>query len=261
MLRLHCAVGAFALAGLTMGCGGGGQPAADANSNAGAAGGGNAAAPAAGEAAQVKTCSGETVAAADGLIDDMEDNDNASATQAGRAGYWYVSKDDKGSTAEPADVKGNMGDGGANNSKKALHVTGKTATVDGAWGVGVGIGFGPAKQTYDASKYAGISFFVKAGAKGTKNLRVKVSDVNTHPDGGVCKADNGCWNHFGKDLTLTEQWQEVKVPFAEMKQQDGWGDPHPPSITPNKVFDINWSIDKGQEFDVWIDDVKFIDCK
>ncbi len=260
MIKLHYAVSAFALAGLTMACGGGGQPAADANAAAGAAGGGNtAAAPAAGSAAQIKTCSGDTQPAGDGLIDDFEDNDNAAATQGGRQGYWWAGGDEKGSTVEPKDLKGNMGDGGSNGSKKALHVTGKTASVDGAWGVGIGVGLGANKQPYDGSKYAGISFFAKAGPKSTKNIRFKVSDVNTHPDGAVCK--DGCWNHFGKDITLTDQWQEYKVTFAEMKQQDGWGDPHPPAITVNKLFDVNWSVDKGQEYDVWLDDIKFIDCK
>jgi hypothetical protein len=60
---------------------------------------------------------------------------------------------------------------------------------------------------------------------------------------------------------VTAEWQEVKVKFGDLKQQDGWGDPRPPALATNQVKGLEWSIDKGQEFDLWIDDIQFIDCK
>jgi hypothetical protein len=84
-----------------------------------------------------------------------------------------------------------------------------------------------------------------------------VADVNTHPDGGVCKT---CWNHFGKDMQFSTEWQEFKVTFAEMKQEAGWGDRYP-MITPAKLIALNWSIEPGRTFDVWIDDVQFFECQ
>jgi hypothetical protein len=206
----------------------------------------------------VKTCPGALVPAADGLIDDLEDNDNQVGQIAGRGGYWWAAKDDKGSSIEPiGEMK--MSEGGAGGSKYAVHVTGKTATGEGAWGSIFGL---RVAQTglYDAAKYAGVSFFAKAGEKPGAAVRLKVADVNTHPDGRVCK--DGCYNDFGKDFNFSHDWQEYKASFVELKQQDGWGDPRPPSITPGQLVQIAWQVTTpGADFDLWIDDVRFLDCQ
>jgi hypothetical protein len=81
----------------------------------------------------LKTCSGETVAAADGLVDDLEDGNGQVAMVAGRSGYWYSAADPKGSTISGAGAFA-PSDGGASGSKKAARATGKTATGEGAWG-------------------------------------------------------------------------------------------------------------------------------
>jgi endoglucanase len=206
----------------------------------------------------IKTCSGAMVPAADGLIDDLEDNDNRVSQIAGRGGYWWAAKDDKGSTIEPiGELK--MSEGGAHGSKYALRVSGKTASGENAWGSVVGFRIAQ-NGLYDASKYAGVSFFAKVGDKSTSAVRLKVADVNTHPDGQVCK--DACYNDFGKDFTFGHDWQEYQVSFAEMKQQDGWGDPRPPSITPNELVQIAWHlITPGADFELWLDDVRFTDCQ
>ena len=58
----------------------------------------------------------------------------------------------------------------------------------------------------------------------TRKARFKIADINTHKDAGICKA---CWNHFGKDLTLTTEWKEYRVTFSGAEQEPGWGDPRP----------------------------------
>jgi hypothetical protein len=199
-----------------------------------------------------KGCPTGAHAAPDGLIDDFEDGDTQVAKQGDRDGYWFTAHDDKGSTINPTPLK--IADGGA-GSAKAIHVDGKTAAGDGAWGSQLGVNF-LSKGLYDASKYAGISFKAKIGSGSANKVRLKVGDVNTHPDGGVCKS---CWNHFGKDIPLTTDWQEFKVTFADMKQEAGWGDPVP-AITPSKLVSINWSIGPSGAFDLWIDDLQFIVC-
>lgn len=204
---------------------------------------------------RAKVCSSAgTRPADDGLIDDFEDNDTQVAKVADRSGYWFTSADPGGSTIDPAPLK--PADGGADGSSKALHLSGQTASGSGAWGALWGanlVGDG----VYDASMYAGIAFKAKMGGASTNRVRFKVADINTHPDGGVCK---NCWNHFGKDIALTPDWKEYKISFAEMKQEAGWGDPYP-AVVPSKLFALNWSVGPGQAFDVWIDDVHFLDCK
>jgi hypothetical protein len=201
-----------------------------------------------------KACAGGTHAVDDGLIDDFEDGDNQLAKIADRDGYWFTSHDPDGSTIDPTPFK--MSDGGAAGSQKVLHVLGVTSGTSGAWGSLWGAQF-VGQGVYDASKYDGISFKAKVGASATTKVRFKVADINTHPDGGVCKS---CWNHFGKNLQLSTDWQEFKVSFAEMKQEPGWGDQYP-MITPSKLIALNWSIEPGRTFDVWIDDVQFFQCQ
>ena len=89
-------------------------------------------------------------------------------------------------------------------------------------------------------------------------LRFGVSDVNTHPDAGICKT---CWNHFRKDITLTTEWKEYQVLFSEMKQRDGWGDPRPANITPDQLMAFNFDFEGGQKFEVWLDDMQFLACR
>jgi endoglucanase len=206
----------------------------------------------------LKTCSGETSAAADGLVDDFEDGNGQVAVVAGRSGYWYSAADPKGSTISGAGAFA-PSDGGASGSKKAARATGKTATGEGAWGATFGFSFAPDNQAYDVSKYAGVSFWAKASDKSTKNVRFKVGDANTRPEGKVCSS--GCWNHFGQDLTLTSDWKQYTVKFADLKQLDGWGDPRPATVAAQHVMSLDWSVAAGQDFDIWVDDVKLIDCK
>jgi hypothetical protein len=210
-------------------------------------------------AVALKTCSAPLVPAQNGLIDDAEDDDARVTLIEGRDGYWWTAHDDLGSVIEPS---GSMRttEGGAGNSKRAMRVTGKNAqgAPDKAWGTVLGFRLAQSKL-YDASKYAGISFMAKAGDKSSSLVRLKVADVNTHPDGKVCK--EACYNDFGKDYALTREWQKFEVSFADMKQQEGWGDPRPPAITPSELVQVSFHFSTpGADFDVWIDDVKFLDC-
>jgi hypothetical protein len=217
------------------------------------------AAPAAPAApAPLKRCANGTVAAADGLIEDFEDGNNQSVEQGGRGGYWFTAVDTAGSSIAPqGEFK--PSDGGANGSKLAGRVSGKTAPEPAAWGAGFGASFLRDNQLYDASRYAGVSFWAKVGGKSDKTFRLKISDVNTHPAGKVCS--DGCWNHFGSELTLSTEWKEYTIAFADLKQEEHWGNPRPPSLTSNQLVSLDWTVPRGQDFDLWIDDIKLVDCK
>ncbi|MCL2449323.1 MAG: hypothetical protein FWD17_10270 [Polyangiaceae bacterium] len=204
----------------------------------------------------VKVCSSGFRTTDDGLVDDFEDGDQQVSHVGDRGGYWFTSHDPNGSVIDPSPFK--MSDGGAAGSKKVLHVSGQTANDNsgGAWGVLVGANF-VEQGVYDASDYSGVSFKAKVSGTSTKNVRFNVADASTHPDGGMCKS---CWNHFGKDMTFTGEWQEYVVPFAELQQQPGWGDRFA-AVTPSKLIALNWAIGPGRAFDLWIDDVQLVSCK
>jgi hypothetical protein len=230
------------LAALLAGCGGGSA------TTVGAAAPSAKPADSAASAPASKACS-------DGMIDDAEDNDGKIMVQKDRGGYWFTYADDAGSTIAPK--KFEMAAGGANGSKYAAHMTGKMGTKgDSVW-AGMGFNFGDPKKPYNATAYKGVSFQAKLGAGSLDKVHVTLADVNTDPDGNVCK--DKCYNHFGADVTLTDKWAKYTLLFSAMTQQTGWGDPHPPSIDASKVYGMQWAESvKGASFDVWIDDVQFV---
>jgi endoglucanase len=195
------------------------------------------------------------------MICDAEDNNNQVIVQDGRSGYWYTFVDDVGSTVQPqAGAKGGgpftMSQGGANGSAYAARFHGSIGTGAIVY-AGVGVNLVDPKEAYDASKYGGLSFYAKKGA-GTGKVRLKIPDLNTEPDGGICRE---CYNDFGVDLELTEEWKKYVVPFSVMKQMPGWGKPLVPAITPNKLYAIQFQVNvPEQPYDIWIDDLAFTGC-
>jgi endoglucanase len=197
----------------------------------------------------------------DAVIDDFEDNNNQVAVQAGRSGYWYTFSDDAGSTVTPAaGAKGGTftpAEGGANGSAYAGRFAGTVGNGAVVY-VGMGANMVDPKDVYDASKYGGISFFAKKGA-GTGSIRLKVPDVNTDPQGNVCKE---CFNDHGVDLELTEAWTKYVVPYSVMRQMTGWGAPLVADIVPSKLYGIQFQVNlPGQSFDIWVDDLTFTGCQ
>jgi len=210
-----------------------------------------------GRATDLRVCRAGTRPAEDGNLDDFEDDNNQVTLEGGRDGYWWTKKDEKGSTVEPDPFA--PSEGGADGSEMSLRGFGKTSAAPDAWGAGFGVNLVSNQGAfYDASRYVGISFKAKVGAGSTTTVRFKIGDVNTHQDAHVCRA---CWNHFGKDITLTNQWKEYKVLFTEARQEPYWGDPRPAAVTPSKLVSIDWSIGTGQSFDIWVDDIRFLECQ
>jgi len=203
----------------------------------------------------LKICENGVKLAADGLLDDFEDGNTQLSEIAGRNGYWWKAHDPDGSTIGPGDstpVKEGV------NGSFGMYFAGQTASTDTAWGVNFGANFTNDSSVYDASKYAGITFKAKAGPNSTKTVRFKIGDINTHQDLGIC---TDCWNHFGQDLKLTEDWEQYTILFSEMRQLDGWGNPRPGSITPKELYSFDISIGKSSTFEIWIDDWAFVECK
>jgi hypothetical protein len=202
---------------------------------------------------QPPTCPNGTRPAADGLIDDFEAAKPVAL--GGRTLAWWAGAAPNGKITTPG-AKFAPSDGGPPGSKKALRFAGKAAFED-SWGAATSVAFVPA-GFYDASKYAGIAFKIKS-EKPNANVRLKIPDAASHPDGGQCTKE--CWNAFGKELIVGTEWQEVVLMWSELTQQPDWGVPRPPAITPSKLKDAEWTIYPGAEFDFWLDDIHFLECK
>lgn len=195
------------------------------------------------------------------LIADGENNSNQIADVQNRGGYWYTFSDEVGSTVVPETGKHGgtfqMSAGGAQGSKFSAHISGTVAGSSDAY-VGVGLNFVDPKGQYDASRYKGISFWAKKGPGGAAKVKLKVPDVATEPDGKICTQ---CYNDFGMDITLNDEWTEYTVPFRAMKQDKTWGAPHPEAIDPSKLYGIQFQFkEPGASFDMSIDDLVFTGC-
>lgn len=209
----------------------------------------------------LSACPGGLVPAADGLIDDFEDGDNQASAEGGRDGYWYTAKDDQGSEYTIPAQGFATAEGGADGSSMAVHIKGKTSGGgDQAWGIELGMNFINGNgQTYDASKYSALFFKAKLGSKDAdRKVRVSLADVNTHPSGGVCTA---CFNHFNSNIELTNDWKDYTIAFEDMRQRPYWGAPRPSRVSKDKLVNVNFQMGGGKEFDVWIDDLAFLECK
>jgi hypothetical protein len=195
-----------------------------------------------------------------GLISDGENNSNQTATIQGRGGYWYTFVDDVGSTVVPEAGKNGgtfeMTPGGANGTKYAARMTGTVAGSNEAY-VGMGLNFVDPKGQYDASKYKGISFWAKKGPGSAAKVRLKVPDVSTDPEGKICK---GCYNDFGMEITLNDEWTQYVIPFTSMKQDKTWGT-LVDGITPSKLYGMQFQFkEPGTTFDMWLDEIEFTGC-
>jgi endoglucanase len=193
------------------------------------------------------------------LIDDAEDNNNQLSLDKGRNGYWYTFVDKLGSSITPP-IQSTfiISPGGAGGSAHAARMMGKIASAGQPLFAGMGFSFLDPKAPYDATAYTGVAFYAKSGPGAVASVRLKVPDSDTDPEGKTCTE---CFNDFGADLTLTDQWKKYTVPFATMKQMEGWGAPRPPSINKAKVLGVQWQVSTpGASYDVWVDNVQFTGC-
>jgi endoglucanase len=193
------------------------------------------------------------------VIEDGEDNNNQVTVKDGRNGYIYSFADTNGTTVTPElGATFAQTPGGAQGSAYAACAKGKTVLAAIAY-AGIGFNFLDPDGPMDLSKHDGFSFRVRRGSDSTQRMRFKVPDIATKPEGGKCT--DKCFNDFGADLVMTEEWQQFFIPFSEMKQMSGWGDPRPPAIDKTKIYSLQFQmLEKDKPFDVCVDDITFIKC-
>jgi hypothetical protein len=207
--------------------------------------------------ADLAPCSPET-----GVISNGEIGPNRTNPVEGRGGYWYTYSDKEGSVVSPlsGDQGGTFGmaEGGANGTAHAARMSGTLGTAQIVY-AGMGLSFLDPKGEYNARKYRGISFWAKKGSPdSTKNVRLKLPDRNTDPEGHVCSE---CFNDFGEYLELTDEWKKFTVAFATMKQQSDWGKPRPRAIATDALYGIQFQVDDyAKKFDIWVDEIEFTGC-
>ncbi len=199
----------------------------------------------------------DCVVQADGvntIIDSFEDGDLRINVIDARDGDWFQAQSQLGAPLGTMAVESGT-----------LHMTGAATTLSPPPGqpddwatFGVPLG-----QCYDASTYAGIQFRIRGTSAGGKNNSVRFSistPVTTGVSaGGSCPdGDLGCYNHFGKTIILSEDWQTVTVTWAELLQGN-WGIMAPAGYDKAAhILAINFApLENTKGYDFSIDDVQF----
>ena len=126
------------------------------------------------------------------------------------------------------------------------------------WGGGVGMKL--VDRPKDASRFDGVAFWARKGASSFPALRLNVSDVHTHEDGGICdpkapdKDPKRCGDAFGSYVSLSESWQLFALDFSEMRQ-GGWG-MRAPNFDLTRLYALSFQYQAGN-WDIFVDDVAF----
>jgi hypothetical protein len=114
----------------------------------------------------------------------------------------------------------------------------------------------------DGSTYSGISFKVKPGAANkATSIIVKLQNADSLPACGMCDpADmttKACYAGYAASASISGTgWAPVQIPWASMKAP-AWGLHTSTAVDPKQLFIISIAVDKGTDFDLWIDDVAF----
>jgi hypothetical protein len=207
------------------------------------------------------------------LIDDMETVDANIPSTDGRQGFWSVANDGTPGgkqTPSPTVTMSLIPGGGRGTSLNAFHTTAMGYTTSGAL-IGVDLNRkGATRNTYDASPYNAVHFWMRVETGSPTAVHFAILDKHTDPGGAWCcisatncavgatLATGGlCYDHFGKDLpAATTQWTERTVTFAELDQV-GWGDNKVTDLDTAHIYAIqfNWL---SAAMDLWIDDISFV---
>lgn len=179
------------------------------------------------------------------LIDDLEDGDTQISTAQGRSGAWSTFDDGtQGMHSEPE-----LSKGGAQGSKHALCIHGGGySDWGGAMTLNLNAPMSP-RSIYDASAYTGISFWARGSAT---QFRALVVDRYSDPALMLC---SGCYDHFQAPFTPTDEWQQYRFSWKELKQQ-GFGDMQP-NICPASLLALNFEWPENADFELCLDDVAF----
>ena len=183
------------------------------------------------------------------LIDDFEDGNTQVLVSDGRHGYWHIVRDNSPSGELSLDEPPVPESGGARDSERSMHLSGSGHTE---WGAGFSVDLRSQSLPYDASAHAGLKFW----ARGTPSLRVILVQQNlaTGHSCATCPAGSSeCGAFYGTQLTLTDDWTELTVPWSALTQATAGAT----RFAPDQLMLIKFEAPAAERFELWLDDVTF----
>jgi hypothetical protein len=137
------------------------------------------------------------------IVDDFEDGDTISL----RNTQWKAFSDKVIGGKSESDMR--IITGGADNSGKALSLTGKV-TQDVQFGfVGAAVSVDPSGKGLDITRLKGLQFYVRGDGK-TYLVQLTCKSVTDH-------------NEFSYEFKTDKEWKRIKVPFTMFKQSPYFG--------------------------------------
>jgi hypothetical protein len=129
------------------------------------------------------------------------------------------------------------------------------------WGADIAAAVVSQTQPVDVSAYTGISFVMKSVA--SNSLIFKVQNPYSQPPCGLCvELDpvNDCYSGYWKPVSLPAgSATPIVVKWSELTQQTwGFRAPGTQSFDPHNLISIAFAFDKNVDFDVCLDDIKFV---
>lgn len=184
-------------------------------------------------------------------IDDLEDGDEEIIPQGGRIGWWYTYNDDS-----PGNQRFEITRLRSQERASAFvaHHIGAGFQI---WGAGLGFSLAPDLEFYDASQFVGVTFWAKTSNPVGMNARFNLTNRHTLDFGGICGQQGLCFDHYGLDVWVTDEWQPYTVFFEDMEPR-GWGQPTT-YFDATALHDVQFLLgEEGEDFELWLDDVAFI---
>jgi hypothetical protein len=201
-----------------------GAPASAMGGDSATTGGGGA-----GSGGQAGAAAGQSAAGSAGalllLLDDFEDGDTQGL---GATEDWYPVNDGTGTQTLGVEFA-ERGPG-----TLAMHTRGEGFSD---WGAKLGLDLSFGDQPLDGSGYAFLAFFARVEPETLTSLRVVLDDGQAY---------------YGKDLELTQAWQQYIVSFAELTRPDGTT-----GLDRAALGNLQFFAEPSAPFDYWIDDVAF----
>ena len=174
------------------------------------------------------------------LIDDFEDGDTRVTPTS--ESWWYIFNDSTGHQEFLIeDVTGQRSSG-----IYAAHTYGERFT---AWGAGLGVdlaGIQDARspdQPFDASQFAGISFWAKVGASSVRETRVDL----------LSPCGDRCVSYSGANIQLATEWQQYTILFSELEPRQDESD-----FDQSQLMHIQFFFLDPESFDLWVDDLAVV---
>jgi hypothetical protein len=208
------------------------------------------------------------------MIDDFEDMDGRINNNAKQDGYWFTYNDGTGTQVPAAGAEfapSGIVAGGANSSVAAGKSTGMGFTGYGA-GVGVHLNtpgqgdaaVAPPIGLFDASAYSCLVFTAKSASATPNTVLVQLgtpSTISNLEPAGTCNGiASQCDNDYSASITLTADFKQHTVLFADMKQ-GSYGLMNAPGLMSEltKIVELHFQFNApaNATFDMTFDDVGF----